>query len=371
MAAPAAAPVLTSALENTRCYEPTINEDNRTMSFPFRYLLCLNVALFSGIVLADQATLSNGDRITGTLIEQTMDTLVMETAYAGKITIKRSEIITLSTDQPLRLKLQDGRQLDGILRTDQQAGLNVETVDGQQVPLGGLEAIAAIGAIPSDKPAEYEWRGNVVLSGEARSGNTDTDKLNMSTRVVAEKKKDNRFTIGAMLAREHVDDRLTKEQYRLDGKYDHFFHDRWYGFLATSFEQDPFRDIDLRSVFSAGSGYQFFDSDELRLSLEAGLSYTDTRFDVDQDDNYAGFNWGLNWEQSLLGDKLKFFHRHRGNQGLDTTDNLIINAQTGVKFPIAAGLSASAEYDLDWDRSPPDNTKSTDHTYLLGVAYDW
>lgn len=341
------------------------------MNSPYRYLLCLAIGLFSSISLADLVTLSNGDRITGTLIEQTMDQLVMDTAYAGKVTIKRSEITHLSTDQPLRLTLQDGRQLDGMLQTDPQAGLNIQTVDGQHIPLGGLEVIAAIGAIPSDKPAEYQWRGNIVLSGEARSGNTDTDKLNMSTRVVAEKKKDKRFTAGAMLAREHADGRLTKEQYRLDGKYDHFFHERWYGFLATSFEQDPFRDIDLRSVFSAGSGYQFFDSDELRLSLEAGLSYTDTRFDVVRDDNYAGFNWGLNWEQSLLEDKLKFFHRHRGNQGLDTADNLIINAQTGVKFPIAAGLSASAEYDLEWDRSPPDNTRSTDHTYLLGVAYDW
>ena len=341
------------------------------MRFPFRYLLCLTAVFFSAASLADQATLSNGDRITGTLIEQTTDKLVIDTAYAGKLTIKRSEIINLQIDQPVRLQLHDGRQLDGILKTDPSAGLNIGTVDGQQIPLGSLDAIAAIGKLPSGKPARYKWRGNVVLAGEAQSGNTDTDKLNISTRVVAEKKNDNRFTIGAMLAREHVDDRLTKEQYRLDGKYDHFFHRRWYGFISTSFEQDPFRDIDLRSVFSAGSGYQFYDSDELRLSLEAGLSYTDTSFIVDQDDNYAGFNWGINWEQSLPGSKLEFFHRHRGNQGLDSTDNLIINAQTGVKLPIAAGLSASAEYDLDWDRSPPDNTSSSDHTYLLGVAYDW
>ncbi|TCK17238.1 putative salt-induced outer membrane protein YdiY [Thiogranum longum] len=341
------------------------------MRFPFRQLLCLTTGLFSALSFADQATLSNGDRITGTLIEQTMDELVIDTSYAGKITINRSETLNLSTDHPLRLQLHDGRQLDGVLKADEAAGLNVETVDGQQLPLSGLDAIASIGAIPSDKPAEYEWRGNIAVAGEAQSGNTDTDKLNLSTRVVAEKKNDNRFTVGAMLAREHVDDRLTKEQYRLDGKYDHFFHDRWYGFIGASFEQDPFRDIDLRSVFSAGSGYQFHDSDKLRLSLEAGLSYTDTSFVVDQDDSYAGFNWGLNWEQSLPGDKLMFFHRHRGNQGLDSSDNLIINAQTGIKLPIAAGLSASAEYDLDWDRSPPDNTKSTDHTYLLGVAYDW
>ncbi len=344
------------------------------MNSTLRLLLGLVSGLHAAALLADQAVLSNGDRVSGVLIEQNMDQIVIDTTYAGKVTIKRSETTRLLTDHPLRFRLHDGRQFDGVLQETRDGSPRIEASDGQQILPGSLDSIAAIGAIgaiPSDTPATYEWRGNVTVAGEAKSGNTDTDKLNLNTRVVAEKKKDNRFTVGAMLAREHVDDRLTKEQYRLDGKYDHFFHDKWFGFLATSFEQDPFRDIDLRSAFSAGSGYQFYDSDELRLSLEAGLSYTDTSFVVDEDDSYAGFNWGFNWEQSLLGDRLKFFHRHRGNQGLDSSDNLIINAQTGVRVPIAAGLSASAEYDLDWDRSPPDNTSSTDHTYLLGVGYDW
>ncbi len=337
----------------------------------FKYLLYLASGLYATVSPADQATLSNGDRISGTLIEQTLDKVVIETPYAGKITIKRSEISRLSTDHRLRIQLHDGRRFDGLLKEDSSGHLIIETPDQQLVPINGLNSIAAISAVPSNKPVEYEWRGNVTLAGEKQSGNTDTDKLNINTRVVAEKKKHNRFTIEAMLAREHANNRLTKEQYRLNGKYDHFFRKNWFGFVGTAFEQDPFRDIDLRSVFSAGSGYQFYDSDALRLSLEAGLSYTDTQFIVDQDDSYAGFNWGLNWEQSLLGDRLKFFHRQRGNQGLDSIDNLIINAQTGVRIPIAAGLSASAEYDLDWDRSPPDNTDSTDNTYLLGVDYSW
>lgn len=337
----------------------------------FKCLLYLASGLYATVSLADQATLSNGDRISGILIEQTLDKVVIETPYAGKITIKRNEISRLSTDHRLRIQLRDGRWFDGLLKEDPSGHLIIETPNREPVTVNGLDTITAIGAVPSGKPMKYEWRGNITLAGEKQSGNTDTDKLNIHSRVVAEKKKHDRFTIEAMLAREHADNRLTKEQYRLNGKYDHFFRKNWFGFVGTAFEQDPFRDIDLRSVISAGSGYQFYDSDALRLSLEAGLSYTDTRFKVDQDDSYAGFNWGLNWEQSLLGERLKFFHRQHGNQGLDSIDNLIIKAQTGVRIPIAAGLSASAEYDLDWDRSPPDNTDSTDNTYLLGVDYNW
>ena len=336
-----------------------------------RLTIVLTGLLSCALAGADQAVLGNGDRVSGTLLEQTMDAVVMETAWGGKITIRRADLVGLSTDRPLRIRLHDDRSFEGTLGSDDSGRPVIETTDRQRIRIDGLEAIAAMAPVASEQPPRYEWRGNVTLSGELKTGNTDTDKLNVGTHMVIEKKNINRVTLDAMLAREHADNRLTKEQYQLGGKYDHFFHERWFGFIGAAFEQDPFRDIDLRSVVSAGSGYQFFDSNELRLSLEAGLSYTDTRFIVDEDDRYAGFNWGLNWEQALPGNRATFFHRHRGNQGLDSSDNLIVKARTGIRVPIAAGLTASAEYDLDWDRPPAEDTSSMDHTYRLGVGYDW
>ncbi|HHJ14182.1 MAG TPA: DUF481 domain-containing protein [Gammaproteobacteria bacterium] len=319
---------------------------------------------------ADRIQLDNGDQVTGTVLEQNIDQLIVETAWGGKITIKRSEVTRLFTETPRRIELQDGRSLDGTLQSQADGSLIVTTPDAR-IALAGLAAITAITAIPDSTPPAWTWRGNVTVGGELKAGNTQTDKFNASTRLVAEKKEQQRVTLAASLNRELNANQLTKEQYRASGKYDRFFHKRWYGYAGASFEQDKFKDIDLRSIFSAGSGYQFFDTDALRLSLEAGLSYTDTRFVVDEDDTYAGFNWGLNWEQQLLDGRVSFFHRHQGNQGLDAADNTLINAQTGVRVPVAKGLTASAEYDLDWNRSPPDNTNSTDHTWLLGIGYDW
>ena len=101
------------------------------------------------------------------------------------------------------------------------------------------------------------------------------------------------------------------------------------------------------------------------------MTYTDDNFIVEEDDSYTGFNWGLNWEQGLFDKRLDFFHRHRGNRGFNESDNLIINASTGVRLPIVAGINATAQYDIDWDRSPPEGADSTNQTYSFGVGHDW
>jgi len=351
----------------------TQNMDSRRTTVKYTRLTAgfLLWALATNSAVADSVTLNNGDKISGTLVEQTGDELVLDTGYAGKLKIKRSAVASVTTDKPVRIELQDGQQLDGLLASDEQGKLVVQAEDGSTASVAALGAIISIGPIPPDGPPPWQWRGNVTVGGETKTGNTETDKLNVNARTVVEQKELNRFTVEATMDREESGNTLTKEQYLLGGKYDRFFSKRWYGFVGTSFEQDKFKDLDLRTTLAAGSGYQFFDSDDLRVSLEAGLSYTDENFTTEEDNSYSGFNWGFNWEQALFNKRLNFFHRHRGNQGFDESDNLIINASTGVRLPIMAGISATAQHDIDWDNSPPDDADSTDQTYLFGLGYDW
>jgi hypothetical protein len=101
----------------------------------------------------------------------------------------------------------------------------------------------------------------------------------------------------------------------------------------------------LRSAVAAGPGYQFYDSDGLRRSLEAGPGYTDENFITQAASSYAGF---------------------------DASGNLIINAGTDVRLPIMAGVSATGQYYIGWDRSPPGDAPTTlMNPTRFGVGYDW
>jgi len=335
----------------------------------YKVIALCTVALASPSVPADQVELSNGDRLNGNIVEKTADKLVIETTYAGKIEVNWADIRSLSTDEPMQFTLSDGKVVQGTLEL---SGENATVVrdDGQRVIIPA-EQITGVGPIPPAGPPPFVWHGDALAAATVVRGNTDTDAYHLGGRTVGEQKAVQRYTFNAEANREATDGETTKDQYLLDGKYDRFFSDVWYGYLGASFEKDKFKDLDLRSIFSTGAGYQFYDRDDLKLSLEGGASYTDENFRKGSDDRYAGLGWALNWEQKLFGGNAAFFHRHRAIKGLDTADNFIIYTQTGVKFPLVAGLNATVEYDLDYDNDPPPNVEKTDRTFMMGLGYSW
>lgn len=74
-------------------------------------------------------------------------------------------------------------------------------------------------------------------------------------------------------------------------KYDHFVTRKWYAYTNADFQNDKFKDIQLRSTLGIGTGYQFIESEKTNLSLEGGLTYVQTDFIVAPDDDYPAGRW--------------------------------------------------------------------------------
>ena len=63
-----------------------------------RILLVLSVLLaIVGSALADQVTLKNGDRLSGTITKSDGKTLVIKTDYAGDVTVKFDAIQSITS----------------------------------------------------------------------------------------------------------------------------------------------------------------------------------------------------------------------------------------------------------------------------------
>src|SRR5579863_6359212 len=70
---------------------------------------------------ADQVTLANGDRITGSVLHSDTKTLIMKTDNAGELTLKWDSITAISAPGQLYIGLGDGQMIVG----------SVETVNGK------------------------------------------------------------------------------------------------------------------------------------------------------------------------------------------------------------------------------------------------
>ena len=69
----------------------------------------LPLLLASRLTWADTLILSNGDKLTGTVMEQTAGKIKLETAYAGTVEVSLAEVASMSTDTPMQYVLQDGQ----------------------------------------------------------------------------------------------------------------------------------------------------------------------------------------------------------------------------------------------------------------------
>lgn len=164
---------------------------------------------------------------------------------------------------------------------------------------------------------------------------------------------------------------LSRERYRLAAEYDPDPDSAWYGFVGGDLQFDQAETGRIRSVLSSGPGYRFYDNDQVKLSLQGGVSYSDADLRNKRDNRYPGLNWGFNWEQTFFDQHLNFFHRHHGNRELGSSKNLTINSETGIRVPLSSRFSATARYDLEWEGSPHDEARNADHSYMLGLGYDW
>lgn len=333
-------------------------------------LSAMSIFMFANSALADKVKLNNGDILTGEVVRKDDKVLELNTSYAGKISIAWKEIASIHTEKPQQVMLTDDSIVNATItpQTDGKGSLKIEGLDKANDI--NLAQIKFINPTPIESGIGIMWSGNVNLSGAMTKGNADNAQLRLAGEAVAQSKQ-NRYTIGAVANRAESNSQNIEENLRFYTQYDHYFSDRWYVYANASAEYDPFRDINLRTRIGSGVGYSIFKTADTTLDVELGLSYINTDFDTAEDDQTAAGRWALRYNQKLFGGKLIAFHNHELLFGLEDINDSLLFTQTGLRFPIYAGINASTQLNVDYAKTPAPGRKSTDTTLLLGLDYGW
>ena len=67
--------------------------------------------------IADQVTLKNGDRLTGTIVKSDAKTLLIKTTFEGDVNVQWDAVSGIESSQPLHLALKDGQTIVGTVTT--------------------------------------------------------------------------------------------------------------------------------------------------------------------------------------------------------------------------------------------------------------
>lgn len=249
----------------------------RFEGFTLIVLIGLSSALF-----ADQVTLKNGDRLTGTIVKSDGKTLVLHTDAAGDVTLQFSAIQDVKTDQNLHVSLKSGKTFVGpVTTTDGKLEISTKTT-------GTIEASKDdVTLIRNDaEQAAYDkslhpgllhgWTGGANVGFSLARGNSETENLALAFNAVHSSLND-KITIytNSINTENNLATPSTVANLVQGGlRYDRNLDSRLFAFVSGDFTANALQFLDLRQVYSGGLGFHAIKSDNTTLDFLAGANYT-------------------------------------------------------------------------------------------------
>ena len=343
----------------------------KIVKLPRSLALAVTTMLLAGFpAMADELLMKDGSRLVGTVLKHDGgSTLDFSTTYAGVIKIKLAEVSEVISDQPMTLLLKNGetRQVSSATNTQEGVAIVAESGKAETFTLG---EVAYINPEPWRLGEGWKWTGRVNTKLKYERGNSDTEEYEWDFAMTF-RRIDDRVKFSGDYDREKKNDVLTDEDWRLHTRYDHFVDKKLFYGGNFGLEHDRFADLRLRTITGPLVGYEFYESKAMNLDVSAGPKYVKEDFYDASNDDYAAFGWSFDFDRFLIPDWIQFYHRHNGLLQIDDIDSLVWDAWTGLRFPIYAGIVATAELQVEYDGGAQRGVDNTDTTYRIKLGYQW
>lgn len=331
-----------------------------------RRIVCAAAFCMTAAAQADTVELDNGDRLSGTVESLTATELALQTAYAGRLVLPRERIRAIRTEAPVRVRLADGTEMDGLLQPEGDRAVRIRIGAQTVTPPLPIDRVAAIN--PPRETGAPQFKARLSLGGNMSRGNTDARALHAAGELVARAASE-RVTLDGEANAAEQSGVTAASNARLGLKYDHFVAPGRYLYANTRFEHDDQADLDLRSTVGVGGGWQFFDRKDRVLALEGGVSYVNEDYGNAPDQRFPGARVALKYEQALWGDRVRLFHDSDLLLSLDALSDYLLHTRTGVRVPLGARLGVGAHVNVDYDNVPAAGQKKTDTALIFKLDY--
>lgn len=344
----------------------------------------LHTIIFVGIIALtplapaeDAIELRDLSRLRGEIVGMKEGVLTLKMAGGGEEHIKWYHLVGVTTVGEHVLVLKDGQRLTGTVRPGPMPGaLLLHQANGEELslPLRSVEEL--------DPPADVmHWKGHLGIAAAASDGNTNPRTLGLLGEVIARTEK-HRLTLDGQYNHAEDDDGLRARNGRGRGKYDYFVFPRIYTLGHTLFERDRFQDLELRTVFGGGLGYQIAERgdypdeylngfrwlNDLEVSAEAGLSYFVEDYRISPNESNLSARWSARLDWQPLP-KVTVFHRHEGFPSVENRKDVYVLTQQGVRVSLYGGLYLALQANWNWDNTPARGFDRSEVLYLINLGF--
>lgn len=257
---------------------------------------------------ADQLTLKNGDRMTGTIVKSDGKTLILHTDYGGDVTLKFDVIQAIDSTEPLHLQFQDGRSASGAVST-LDGNVKVSTKSGEAV----LSPLSDVKSLRNDaEETAYEkslhpglmqgWKSGLNLGFGLTRGNSATKNLSVGFLATRQTLHDK---LGAYANSVYASNDATGAVPSTTAnsagggfRYDHDIKPRLFAFVGADFFSDSLQGLNIRAVEGGGLGFHAIKNDRATLDFLGGANYTHESYTFFTR-NFVALTIGESWTQKI------------------------------------------------------------------------
>jgi len=298
-----------------------------------KYKILFFIALFLCVnkeILGEEIYLKNGDRITGEIIEEGKDFIIVKSDAMGNVNIEKAFI---------------------------------ESVSGQKE-----EPV-----VLTEEDPEVVWDRKISLGYDRSKGNTDSSQLRSSFFINRNRMHIDELTLKGDLHYSSSDKKMDAQKWL--GSLRHAFsfgsQKKWYNFYMLGADHDRFANVDYRLLPSLGIGHWFYDTDSTKFLAEVALGYEHTDYrDVTGDSKETVLVPRGFFEKVVFGDtKIKediFFY-----PTVDDFSDFRLHSETVLTNPLNDKLSLDVSLIDDYDSEPAGDTKKNDLKLITSLTYSF
>lgn len=332
---------------------------------------------------ADTIVLSNGDRVTGKVINTSDGKMTVKSDLMGDVVVALKDIVAIETAGPLTASFADGEKVIGTVATEGEQ-VKVTREDQSQIirQLSELEALR-----DAERQQAYEreqqrqtspgwldfWALEADLGLAAARGNASTTTINSGAQLKRATGLDKTtFTFEQIYSTQRTTEPFgtTANALTAAGRYERDLTSNLFVYTGASFEFDEFQDLDLRTVLGGGLGWHVIRQDRHSWDVGGGGNWNREDFSDDTLRNSGELNF---YEESShqITQALRLYQGFHFFPNLTESGEYRFRLRAGADVNLNRFLAITFLISNKYLSNPLPENKKSDMLFSTGIQFSW
>ncbi|WP_392566065.1 DUF481 domain-containing protein [Utexia brackfieldae] len=330
---------------------------------------CISVCSCSA--LADTVWLKNGDVISGSVKLVDSNKLLLDTDFAGTVSIDRNKIKTFSVDAPVELQkglFGDKQRAAQVLPDPDKTGSVILASDNEQTVFALNDDFILMRNKPKTLLSEYLFNGRLNGGAYYNKGTNKTEQYMLDGNLTARHDL-LRHNLYGNLRRTSENSQTKTYNYTLGYNLDRFITTSFFWTNNVSYKHDWIEDIKGRLTVGTGPGYQLWDDELGAFSLSALINYQRLEYRDDHTNNNPLGSVKWDYERYFMSKTVRLFTNGSIGRSFDDSVDYELSGVLGLGYNLTSWLSVNAT--LSRDKSKTKDGDSSNTNYGLGLGVSW